>query len=77
MEEGLTEQIAAESSLELGRRSISSGFSYLFMIAEVALTTSYARDHPLFLTIAGTVMTLIGVTRLVLSRLSDTGLGRD
>ena len=60
MEAGLTEQIAAESSLELGRRSISSGFSYPFMIAVVALTTSYARDHPLFLTIAGTVMTLIG-----------------
>jgi signal transduction histidine kinase len=63
----LQQRSAAESYVELGRRSLFGGTSYLLLFVVFASTTPYSHDHPVVISVVGTLLLAIGVGRLMLA----------
>ena len=63
----LEQRCNAESYVELARRSLFGGTSYLLLFVVFALTTPYRHDHPVVIGVVGSLLLAIGVGRLALA----------
>src|ERR1035438_57049 len=67
LSQDLQERCAAESYVELARRSVIGGTSYVPLFLILTLATPYRHDHLASIGVVGALLLTIGIARLILA----------